>query len=272
MKKVRKLAVVAVLVAVLVGLLSVPAFAYNNTQIGTSPYQTVTDLSSYFGRGYEGNQTMEMYTLCIDVVSLCGVYVSEGAETASSSCYFDYEIETTADIVHVNIDFFDVTVLTDTAISIYVNDNAIIDMTLQEVQSAGGDNHDTFVLVPFSVWDGVPIIDSGWIAPNPPYQIFNNNQLSNSGNISTGYGIGRQVGIQEGYENGYSAGVADGSTEEETSAVIRLVKAVIEAPFYSISHAFDFTVFGINFANLIMGILSLLIAFFVIRFVVRFFV
>lgn len=77
----------------------------------------------------------------------------------------------------------------------------------------------------------------------------------------------------DSYEQGFADGFEAGDNQQTSvNGIVKVVKAVIEAPFYSISHAFDFTFFGINFANLIMGILSLLIAFFVIRFVVRFFV
>lgn len=74
-----------------------------------------------------------------------------------------------------------------------------------------------------------------------------------------------QVSETEAYNRGYQ----DGFANPATNSIINVVKTVMEAPFYIIAHGFNVDFMGINFANVIFFILSVAVAWFVIRILIH---
>lgn len=138
----------------------------------------------------------------------------------------------------------------------------------------GGSFDDSPIVISllYSPFD-IPLSHFAFVLPQPSYLAQRPPIYLQAFNIGYQYGVGDvSLSYDRGYSDGYIVGVDVGKRDPASNSVIDVIKATIEAPFYLVSHAFDFTVFGINFANLIFGVLSLLVAFFVIRFIVRFFV
>lgn len=67
----------------------------------------------------------------------------------------------------------------------------------------------------------------------------------------------------------YNRGYQDGYANPATNSIINVVKTVMEAPFYIIAHGFNVDFMGINFANVIFFILSVAVAWFVIRILIH---
>lgn len=77
------------------------------------------------------------------------------------------------------------------------------------------------------------------------------------------------VSYELGYSDGYSEGRLDGQADPAANRLIDVLKAVIEAPFFLISKVFDVNIFGINIAGVIFSLLSITIAYFVIKFILK---
>lgn len=74
---------------------------------------------------------------------------------------------------------------------------------------------------------------------------------------------------EAGFSDGYSEGRLDGQADPAANRLIDVLKAVIEAPFFLISKVFDVNIFGINIAGVIFSLLSIMIAYFVIKFILK---
>lgn len=85
--------------------------------------------------------------------------------------------------------------------------------------------------------------------------------------INFGYGNGYEegrldgyaAGDQVGYDRGYEEGKFDGATEGTTGWMNfkNLIFTIFDAPFYILTTALDFELFGINIAGTLIGIISL---------------
>lgn len=88
---------------------------------------------------------------------------------------------------------------------------------------------------------------------------------SDSG-YSTGYTVGYDNGDSNGYDRGYSEGVQAGS--EGMMDFKNLIFSIFDAPFYVLSTALDFEIFGINVAGTILGLLTLAIIVFIAKLII----
>lgn len=79
------------------------------------------------------------------------------------------------------------------------------------------------------------------------------------------YGLGYTNGFNLGNEQGYNQGLNDGRSENIT--FLSLLTAVVDAPIQAIYKAFDFEVLGMNMRDFFLGLVSIAIIIFIIRFV-----
>lgn len=92
-------------------------------------------------------------------------------------------------------------------------------------------------------------------------------------NYYTGYNNGLEQGITIGQAEGYEQGKADGIVigEQRDTGWMNfksLIFAIFDAPFYVLSTALNFEVFGINIAGVLIGIITLAIVVFILKIVI----
>lgn len=85
--------------------------------------------------------------------------------------------------------------------------------------------------------------------------------------LSFGYENGLLQGSSEGFDYGYSQGfdAGESSALNSNETFADMIFAIIDAPFNVLNNAFDFTFFGINVANFLMVIVSLILVAFVVK-------
>lgn len=89
-----------------------------------------------------------------------------------------------------------------------------------------------------------------------------------------GYEKGRIDGFTEGdqygYDRGYEEGKFDGATEGTTGWMNfkNLIFTIFDAPFYILTTALDFELFGINIAGTLIGIISLALIVFILKIII----
>lgn len=136
------------------------------------------------------------------------------------------------------------------------------------------------VLICFNVGQLDTIVsDDGW--DERTYYLNNPNNFSDNESYQIGYGDGYGAGlsdsINENYTTGYNDGYALGDEQgyyrglndgrRENLTFLSLLTAVIDAPIQAIYRAFDFEVLGMNMKDFFLGLLSVAIIIFVIRFI-----
>lgn len=93
--------------------------------------------------------------------------------------------------------------------------------------------------------------------------------INQTASYNTGYDTGYNAGFSEGQQasadNGYLNGYNDGVTS--SNGAMRFIYAFFSAPFVFISNLFNFELFGINFYTIILTILSIVLIYFVLKFV-----
>lgn len=125
----------------------------------------------------------------------------------------------------------------------------------------------------YETWEG------GW-EPRT-YFLANPNEMNQDLSYNMGYADGSANGFDIGYNQGYSEAF-DGAFENgrtqgyaeglnagrlEKNTFFALITALIDAPLQAIYNAFDFEILGMNLRDFFLGLLSVAIIIFVIRFV-----
>lgn len=85
----------------------------------------------------------------------------------------------------------------------------------------------------------------------------------------SGYEEGRAQSYNEGYEDGKTAGILEG--ERNSTAWMNfknLIFMIFDAPFYVLSTALDFEVFGINIAGTLIGLISLTLIVWILKIII----
>lgn len=92
-----------------------------------------------------------------------------------------------------------------------------------------------------------------------------NNGYNNG--LSFGYENGLLQGSSEGFDLGYSQGfdAGESSALNSNETFADMIFAIVDAPFNVLNNAFDFTFFGINVANFLMVVVSLILVAFVVK-------
>lgn len=99
------------------------------------------------------------------------------------------------------------------------------------------------------------------------YNVGYNEGLTENNNISydNGFNDGYSAGRTDAGTSGYNAGYTDGTTD--SNGAWKFIYALFTAPFIFIGNLFSFKLFGIDFYQIILSILSFVLIFFVLRFI-----
>lgn len=78
-----------------------------------------------------------------------------------------------------------------------------------------------------------------------------------------GYEDGERVGFNQGYEEGRSIGYEEGANASNT--LVGMVGAIFTGPVTMFEQIFNFNVLGINFAEMLLGLVTLLVVIWLIK-------
>lgn len=78
-----------------------------------------------------------------------------------------------------------------------------------------------------------------------------------------GYEDGERVGFNQGYEEGRSIGYEEGANSSNT--LVGMVGAIFTGPVTMFQQIFNFNVLGINFAEMLLGLVTLLVVIWLIK-------